>query len=42
MREVTTNLGHVRPPLGCAVKVDDGVTVLHQVGPDLMGYAASC
>ena len=33
MREVTTNLGHVRPPLGCAVKVDDGVTVLHQVGP---------
>ena len=37
MSEVTPNLRHVASPFRCAVQVDNGVTVLNQVRPHLMG-----
>lgn len=37
MSEVTPNLRHVAPSFGSAVEVDNGVTVLNQVRPHLMG-----
>lgn len=42
MGEVATNLRHVPSSFGRAVEVDDGVAILDQVRPDLVGDSPCC